>query len=168
MKRTQWLGVAALTLMAGVLVALLASRYLVYRNPAARVCDVCRRPIHDRTRTVATFAGSAETFCCPACALTAHRQTGLPARIEALTDFDTGARLDPSTAWVVAGSDVNLCTAHNHHPVLGDDQRPAATSFDRCAPSILAFTGQKEAVAFSASHGGEVLPFPELAARFSR
>ncbi len=85
-----------------------------------------------------------------------------------LTDFDTGAALDPSTAWVVAGSNVNLCTAHNHQPILGGDQRPAATSFDRCTPSILAFAGQKEAVAFSASHGGEVLRFPELAARFSR
>ena len=39
------------------------------------------------------------------------------------------------------------------------DKRPADLDYDRCAPSLLAFTQEGEAIQFSQEHGGTVLRF---------
>lgn len=163
MRRDVWWLAAILAVLA---VAGLFSFRAVWRASATAVCQACRRPVHEGTRTVARFEGRREVFCCPACALTAHHQSHQPVRVIWLTDFTTDRRLRPDQAWVVTGSDVNLC-AHRHQ-VLETDKHVAAAHFDRCSPSILAFARREAADAFVREHGGTALRFPELAASFNR
>jgi hypothetical protein len=109
--------------------------------------------------------GKAKVFCCPACALSEHEQEGRPIRITELTAFLTGEKLSPAEAFIVKGSDVNMC-AHTHE-VMDDEKRPADLRYDRCSPSMLAFKQRSEAVSFVREHGGQVLPFTEIAAAYT-
>jgi hypothetical protein len=111
-------------------------------------------------------SGRTRLFCCPACALSEHEQEVKPIRVTELTAFLTGAELSPSDAFVVRGSDVNMCA--RTHELLDQDKRSADVHYDRCAPSMLAFAQRDEAVRFAREHGGEVLPFKEIVAEFSR
>ena len=133
---------------------------------AAQVCAVCRRPVQERTRTVGEIESRRDVFCCPACALTAHRQSGRQVHVLRFTDFDTGAKLAPERAFLVSDSDLNLCA--RAHVVLDDARQPHAAHFDRCSPSILAFATKEAAATFAASHGGKVEPFNALAAAYSK
>ena len=87
-------------------------------------------------------------------------------RVTEVTAFLTGAKLSPNSAYVVKGSDVNMC-AHTHE-LIGADKRPADIQYDRCAPSLLAFAQEREAIQFSRRHGGTVLPFRKAAAALAR
>jgi nitrous oxide reductase accessory protein NosL len=40
--------------------------------------------------------------------------------------------------------------------------------YDRCAPSLIAFGQKSDAAEFARAHGGEVLPFGEVAAAFAK
>ncbi len=128
-----------------------------YRRAEPQQCYACKRPIHVHSRTVAFTNGRSRLFCCPACALSEERQEKKPVEIRQLTDFQTGSRLSPDTAYMVKGSDVNMC-ARVHEFVNADKQR-ADVHYDRCAPSLLAFGGKREALDFARQHGGAVLPF---------
>jgi hypothetical protein len=145
-----------------VLVAALG--YSAWRFVSAReqqVCGACQRPIHGDSKTVATVAGRTVLFCCPSCALSERLQSGEAVRVTGLTDFRSGQRLDPSGAFLVRGSDVNPCAAHGMHVNL--DKRPMQAQFDRCSPSLLAFSGREQAQAFAGEHGGQVIRFTDLA-----
>ena len=123
-------------------------------------CRVCRRHLHAGSQVVALQQGRKEAFCCPTCAVTSGRQAGQPVPVVELTDFETGSRIPPAEAYVVQGSDVNLCL---QHPVLTDSQKqPAAMQFDRCSPSVLAFSSRQSAENFRQEHGGRLLPFSAL------
>ena len=123
-------------------------------------CRVCRRHLHAGSRVVAMQQERREAFCCPTCAVTFGRQAGQAVTLVELTDFETGSRIPPAEAYVVQGSDVNLCL---QHPVLTDSQKqPASMQFDRCSPSVLAFSSQQAAEAFRQEHGGRLLPFSAL------
>jgi hypothetical protein len=138
----------------------------VYRSSQAEECYACQRQIHAHSRTLAVDKGKARVFCCPACALSEHEQERKPIGITELTDFLTGAKLLPDRAFLVKGSDVNMC-AHKHE-LLDAQKRPAEVRYDRCAPSLLAFGDRGEAVKFTREHGGEVVPFGEIVSAFSR
>ncbi len=123
-------------------------------------CRVCQRHLHAGSQVVALQQGRKEAFCCPTCAVTFGRQAGQPVPVVELTDFETGSRIAPAEAYVVQGSDVNLCL---QHPVLTDSQKqPAAMQFDRCSPSVLAFSSRQSAEDFRQEHGGRLLPFSAL------
>lgn len=138
----------------------------IWRASAARVCAVCQRPVHERTKTVGEFEGKREVFCCPACALTAHRQSGHPVRVLRFTDFETGARIDPERAVLVSDSDQNLCM--RAHLMIDQEKQAHSTHFDRCSPSILAFASEQAAERFTAVHGGHVEPFATLSAAYAK
>lgn len=104
--------------------------------------------------------------CWPARAMTTHDQNGRPVKIVQLTDYATNSPLAPSQAYIVRGSDVNTC-AEQHGPV-DPDKQPTMVHFDRCSPSLLAFSGRDAAARFASEHGGDVLSFSELAASYSR
>jgi hypothetical protein len=130
----------------------------------SHTCAACQRVVHEHTRTVAVADGKQRGYCCPACALSQHRQTGKAVAVLSLTDYSTGARLSPDNAVLVRGSDVNSCA---HHPVAaGLDKQPIETHFDRCSPSVLAFNSKAQADAFAREHGGQVLRFSDFAALF--
>lgn len=123
-------------------------------------CRVCQRHLHEGSQVLALREGGQEAFCCPTCAMTFGRQAGQAVTVVELTDFETGSRLAPEKAYVVQGSGVNLC---RQHPVLTDSQKqPASMQFDRCSPSVLAFSSQRAAEAFRKEHGGKLLPFSAL------
>ena len=123
-------------------------------------CRVCQRHLHAGSQVVALLQERKETFCCPTCPVTFGRQAGQAVTLVGLTDFETGSRITPAEAYLVQGSDVNLCL---QHPVLTDSQKqPASMQFDRCSPSVLAFSSQQAAEAFRQEHGGRLLPFSAL------
>src|SRR3974377_1194955 len=93
-------------LMVAVAVGLGYVGYEAYRGPVGQQCYACQRPIHAHSRTVGLVNGRPRLFCCPACALSEHEQEGKPIRVTELTAFLTGAKLSPSAAFVVRGSDV--------------------------------------------------------------
>ncbi len=138
----------------------------IYRASSVEECYACLRPIHAHTRTVALVNGRARLFCCPACALSEHQQEGKPITVTQLTSFLTGAALSPDAAYVVKGSDVNMCA--KTHEIVEADKRPADVHYDRCAPSLLAFAQRSEALEFVREHGGEVLPFKAVAIALSK
>lgn len=128
----------------------------------APACQICGRPIHAGTRTVALIAGKEKVFCCPMCALTASRQTGREVRIIELTDGETNRPLAPANAVLVVGSEVNLCL---RRLVLRErDKQTAPLAFDRCSPSALAFSSRVAAETFQRRHGGKLMRVNELKA----
>ena len=158
-------GIVTLSVIA---VALFAGHFGVnmYRHAQPKECYACKRPIHAHSRTVAFSNGQAKLFCCPACALSERRQEGKPVEVKELTAFLTGAKLSPTFAYVVQGSDVNMCARTQE--LLDADKHAVERHYDRCAPSLLAFSEKKEALEFSRQHGGAVLSFPEAAASFGQ
>jgi hypothetical protein len=140
--------------------------FKAYRGSQAEQCYACQRAIHAHSRTVAVDKGRARVFCCPACALSEHEQEGKPIQVTELTNFLTGAKLSPGEAYILKGSDVNMC-AHTHE--LHDaDKRSSDVQYDRCSPSLLAFGSRADAVEFARTHGGAVVPFSEIVSAFSR
>lgn len=163
MERRVWLiGVAALA-------AVPALGYLgwtgIHSGEAAE-CFACRRPIHAHSKTVAVAHGRSRVFCCPTCALSEHQQEGKPVKVTELTSFLTGAPLDPADAYIVRGSNFNMCARTRE--LVNADKHPAVLHYDRCAPSLIAFARRDEAVRFARDHGGEVMRFPEVAAAFAK
>lgn len=149
-----------------VVAALGYAGFRTYRASQPEQCYACQRSIHAHLRTIAMVNGRARTFCCPACALSEHEQERKPIRITELTAFLTGEKLSPAEAFIVKGSHVNMCA---HARGLVDDQkRPADLHYDRCSPSMLAFRQKGEATEFVRQHGGQVLPFTEIASAFAK
>jgi hypothetical protein len=163
MQRRVWL--AALL----CILAVLAIGYVGWKDIAhadAGRCYACNRPIHAHSRTAALIDGRSRIFCCPACALSQHQQVGKPVNITQLTSFLTGNALSPNNAYVVRASDVNMCERMKE--VIDADKRSADLHYDRCAPSLIAFADRSDAVQFAREHGGEVMPFSQAAAAFTR
>ena len=156
----------AILAVVAVAVALGYAGLRVYRGSQAEQCYACLRVVHAHMRTVAIVDGKPRVFCCPACALSEHQQEGKPIRITELTAFLTGAKLLPDEAFVVKGSDVNMCARAQE--IIDADKRPAVLHYDRCAPSLLAFGRQSEAEEFVRVHGGEVQPFSEIVSAFGQ
>ena len=154
--------------MVGVLVLTVAgyAGWRTYGYSNADECYACNRPIHAHSKTVAIANGHARLFCCPACALSQHEQAGKPIRITQLTSFLNGKALSPDTAYLVKGSNVNMC--ERTQELIQEDKRPADLRYDRCAPSLMAFAQRGEALDFAREHGGEVVAFREEAAAFAK
>ncbi len=139
--------------------------FRAYRGLQPEQCYACVRAVHAHSRTIGIVNGKARTFCCPACALSEHEQEGKPIRVTELTSYLTGERLTPAEAFIVKGSDVNMC-AHARE-LVDEEKRPADLQYDRCSPSMLAFKKRTEAVDFVRQHGGQVLPFTEIASAYA-
>lgn len=137
-----------------------------FAHSDANQCYACKRPIHAHSRTVASIDGRSRVFCCPACALSEHQQTGKPVSITQLTAFLTGKALSPDNAYVVRASDVNMC--ERTEGLVEADKQSAGLHYDRCAPSLIAFAQRSDAVQFAREHGGEVMPFSQAAAAFDQ
>ena len=163
MERRVWFAGLACVLVA---VALGFAGWRTVAHADADQCYACNRPIHAHSKTVALADGRLRLFCCPACALSQHQQVGKPIHITELTSFLTGKALSPDQAYVVKGSDVNMCERTKE--LLGADKQAADLHYDRCAPSLLAFAQRNEAVQFTREHGGEVMPFSQAAAALSK
>ena len=162
MTGRRWLGMIAVVAVA---VGLGYAAFKAYRGSQAEQCYACQRAIHAHSRTVAVAKGRSRAFCCPACALSEHEQEGKPIQVTELTAFLNGAKLSPNEAFIVKGSDVNMCA--RMHELMDADKRTADVHYDRCSPSLLAFGERSEAMQFAREHGGEVLPFSEIVSAFA-
>jgi hypothetical protein len=155
-----------LSVLAAVLVisALSFAGVRYVRERSSETCSACQRPAHVHTRTIAVIDGKQKTYCCPACALSEHRQTQRTVDVRSLTDYLTGAAIPPDRAFLVRGSDVHSCG----HAVamVGLDKHPMQSQFDRCSPGLLAFSGRSEAEGFARKHGGQVVAFTNFAALY--
>jgi len=54
---------------------------------SAQVCRACARPVHSHMRTIAILDGKSRHYCCPACALSEHQQSGKQVQVVELTDY---------------------------------------------------------------------------------
>ena len=159
-SRTIVLMLVAVVLIAGLSYA--GWKYVDGR--ASHSCAACQRPTHENTRTVAVTNGKQMGYCCPACALSQHRQTGASVDVLSLTEYQSGAKLEPERSYLVRGSDVNSCSHHSAAVAL--DKQPVDAHFDRCSPSLLAFGSKGAADRFAREHGGQVLRFADVSAMF--
>jgi hypothetical protein len=161
MKRRRWLvlGVGAASTMG-------YAGWRTFGSGDPAVCYACKRPIHEHSKTVAFADGRSRLFCCPACALSQQEQSGKPVAITRLTSFLNGEPLAPENAFVVRGSDVNMCI--RDRGIIDADKHPASLRFDRCSPSLYAFAQLSEASQFARQHGGEVMRFRESAESSSK
>ena len=149
-----------------VLIGLGYSAWYFVKERSAQSCRACLRPVHSHMKTVAIINGKRAIYCCPACALSAHQQSGQPVQVVELTDYLSNGPLQPDSSLVVRNSDVNPCL--QHHPVVGENSQPLEEHFDRCTPSVLAFSNRTEAQGFAREHGGQVLRFSDFAAKFGQ
>ncbi len=130
--------------------------WTIFSTSRMNVCIACKRTIHAETRTVALVDGHKTVLCCPTCArmLRDHRHK----RVEVITvtSYPSGEPLDARSAYVVVGSDVNLCM---EHPMRVDAaKQPVPRRFDRCSPSMISFGKLEDAQAFQREHGGQLTP----------
>ncbi len=143
---------------------LLYAGWRVARSPESGACNACGRPVHAQSQTLANTDGTPGVFCCPTCTLTLHRQTGREVRLTQLTDFDTGDKIDPDKTVIVLESSVNLCM--RGETLMNSDKQPVPLVFDRCSPSMIAFSSRAGAENFARENGGMVKPFQELAVAY--
>jgi len=126
---------------------------------AQPLCEFCRMPIPEATAATAVVEGREVRVCDPRCALTHQEQTGEPTALGTVTDFDSGAALDPARAFYLTGSDTapDVRQARVSRPM-----DPIYREWHRCLPSVLAFGSREAAVRFEERHGGLVQTLAEL------
>jgi hypothetical protein len=161
-RRKVFAGIVAILVLAGL--GYSAWHFVKVRSEQA--CKACTRAVHSHMKTVAIADGKRSIYCCPACALSEHQQSGKPVQVVELTDYLTNGALKPESSFVVRNSDVNPCL--KHHPAVGEDNQPLEAHFDRCSPSVLAFQDRMSAAAFAREHGGELIRFSDFASDFRR
>jgi hypothetical protein len=152
---------AAVFGLAIVLAALGGAWYLLNQRQV-KVCPFSGRPIQPQTRALATVGGKEYQTCCVRCAIIEAQQTGQPLRILKVADFETSKLLDPAAAWFVEGSTVDFCTRMAPGTASPGREAVYVRAFDRCSPSVLAFSSEHEARAFLALHGGALVRLNDL------
>lgn len=155
-------GILGLAVLFSAAVAAGYAGWHVYSTSHEAICDVCMRTIHVHSRTVAEIDGRAEEFCCPMCALTASRQSGAAVRFLEFTNYVNHEPLAPEDAYLVRGSDVNPCMEQEDESIWDQEGQSVPMQFDRCSPSILAFSTPQIAQEFVEIHGGEMLRAADL------
>jgi len=141
-----------------------------YGTQEAQSCSACSRPLHDESAVQATVDGERQQFCCAACAIWVERQTGADVEITQVSDYGSRAVLDPTEATFVVGSDVNHCLQQHsvfdpQRNVFDHARETGNLEFDRCSPSILAFSNRITATQFAERQGGVLATLDELRGR---
>lgn len=149
-----------LAILFGGVIALGYAGWTIYRESRTEYCEFSARPVHAMTKAVALLDGEKKIFCCPTCAVTARAQGGQALQFLELTDYETGKTLAPADAFLVRGSEVNLCVTQ--HMLEEPNKQAAPMDFDRCMPSIVAFARREAAEQFLQEHGGTLLSLQQL------
>jgi len=143
-------------------ISLATAGWLVFRRVASgpSTCPACNRPLMaDMKFTVVEADGRKLDFCCVRCGQ--HYIKLHPAKIkQALaTAFDTGRQMSMYDATFVFGSDVAPCCAPP--TVVAEQKVPFDRAWDRCWPSLIAFSTRAAAEQFARRHSGTVLTYAE-------
>ena len=126
-------------------------------------CEACgRRECGNMTTTIERADGTMQRTCCPRCA--AH-VLGSGPRATSITvrDFDTGRPIPVGQAVFVEGSDVHPCRGLADSPPRDERGCCLRPAYDRCEPSVVAFTSTGAAGRFMERHGGLTTSWSALA-----
>lgn len=145
-----------------VIVAALGGGWYLLHQEQTKICPFSGRPIHPQTRAFVAIGGKKYETCCVRCAIIEAQQTGKPLRILKVADFETRKLLDPASAWFLVDSSVDFCARMAPMTKNPDNEDIYFPAFDRCSPSILAFSSEKQARAFIAKHGGTIKRLDDL------
>jgi hypothetical protein len=151
--------VAGIIALGVAIAALGGAWYLTHERPP-EYCQLSGRPIHPHMLTTVKVDGKKLYACCARCALTYERQTGKSVEIVNVTDYLSGRTIDARKAWFVDGSRAEPCCSPVLKPEAGST--PYMRMFDRCSPSLIAFSQQDQALRFIAGNGGKVTTLNEL------
>jgi hypothetical protein len=152
---------AAITLVAiGAITALGIWAFQSVTRPPADLCRVCERGLHKGVTYRLELASGTEDACCPRCGM--HYQIEHPgaAKKAWATDLNTGAMIAAESAYYVEGGDIEYCTMHST-PVERQPQGVSVRDYDRCLPSLVAFSSKQEAETYQKQHGGEVIDYQQ-------
>ena len=142
-----------------VVAALGGAWYMTHERPP-QYCQLSGRPIHPHMLTVVRVNGKKLYACSARCALMYERQTGIHAEVVQVTDYISGRRIDARKAWFANGSRTEPCSS----PAMKQDAGGATymRMFDRCSPSLIAFSRQDQALNFIAANGGKLTTLNDL------
>lgn len=119
-------------------------------------CELCERPIHPPTAFRAVVDGREVWTCCARCGLSTCAGGG---RVEeaSATDYPTGRKVPAQSCVYVEGSDLTPCCSPE--AIVDRDKITCGKCFDRCYPSVIAFSLPGEAIKFMQAHGGKLVGF---------
>jgi hypothetical protein len=137
--------------LGGSLFYLVQSGRLAAGDP---LCSVCKRPLHPAQKfMVASEDGKEHLSCCPRCGLRfAIENKARPIRA---TDFNNGKWIPAESAYYLEGSDIMECC--NSSSMRSDDGMLCEMHYDRCMPSLVAFSDRAAAESFQHRHGGRII-----------
>jgi hypothetical protein len=153
--------------LAGIVIIALAGlaayRYWPEEMP---VCQICLRPMHQATSMFVALEGGQEVeLCCPRCGLRFMEDRTDVRGIE-VTDYSSRTRLPAADAVYVSGSSIHPCCSAEE--ILKDRSGVEyERTWDRCLPSVIAFSSRQNAEAFQLENGGEIRTYQELQAEES-
>jgi len=122
------------------------------------LCEVCRRVIQPTTSfRIVGIDGKIRTACCPRCGLTSVIKNG--GKVLDVIDFSTKKRIAAAEAIYLEGSDImQCCSTAGFRAAEGTYQK---IDYDRCMPSLLAFSRRSDAEAVRQTHGGTIITFEQ-------
>lgn len=122
------------------------------------VCDVCKREIHEATSfRIVQANGAVKVACCPRCGLTSVIKNG--GKVLDAVDFSSKKRIGAAEAIYLEGSDIMECCSTTGF--RADEGSYQEMDYDRCMPSLLAFSRREDAEAVRQKHGGTIISFEE-------
>lgn len=140
---------------------LIGGGYLIWTGKIFQgtpLCEVCKRELHHGAAFWVTAAdGSKRLTCCPRCGLHFVRNQGGQA-VEA-TDFNSGKTIPADRAIYLEGSDIMECCSTSGRRT--DEGTIQDVHYDRCMPSLIAFSKVDEAESVRQKHGGRIITFDE-------
>ena len=142
--------------------AILGGTWYFVSQRSAKACPFSGREIHPQTRAAVMIGGKKYETCCVRCAIIEAQQTGKPLKVLEVADFETSRLMDPNNAWFVEASAVNMCMRMS--PAAEGPSRESVylRGFDRCSPSVMAFSNEQHARDFIAQHGGALKRLNDL------
>ncbi len=156
------ISVSAIALLVVVAALLATGSWSVRRHEEETTCGICARHINPKSGVIAEVGGVRHHVCCAHCAVTEGFQEHKPVKLIEVTDFGSGRKLDPTSAWYVDGSRIVACT--HEMTRMNEMKQVEQAAFDRCSPGTFAFASEGEARTFAKNNGGKVMSMGEMLA----
>jgi hypothetical protein len=151
-----------------IIVLLAAGGYLIWTGKIFKgklICEVCRRELHPTASFLTSAAnGARKLTCCPRCGL--HYALTHGGRAIEATDFATGKTIPAEKAVYLEGSDIMECCSTPG--MRANEGTYQDIQYDRCVPSLLAFSRGEDAETVRLKHGGRLISFEEAKQSVSR
>jgi hypothetical protein len=160
--------VAAGLIALAIVVAVALVFYLVETGhiaPGKPLCVACHRALHKaQVYTVISPNGAELPSCCPRCGLRYTIEN--KAQSAQATDFKTGKSISPERAYYLEGSSIMECCSNT--PLRTETGLVCDVHYDRCLPSLVAFSKLEDAEEYRNNQGGHIINFAEARASVAR